>query len=128
MRQGFTILEVLAATMVLGLLAVAVIPLTRTLVSDHDRLEQVMQARAWLMTTAQPLAMYAKSTHNSMPISERPGWFIHIHILPPTMPPPARGATVTLPSYHWVRLDVANQSLPGQGVLASRLLIIPGAP
>ena len=48
-RAAFTLIEVLAALVLLGLLAVAIVPLQRTLVVGHARAERCAAARAELV-------------------------------------------------------------------------------
>ncbi|MBA3938948.1 MAG: prepilin-type N-terminal cleavage/methylation domain-containing protein [Planctomycetes bacterium] len=48
-RRAFTLIEVLAALVLLGLLAVAIVPLQRTLVVGHARTERCAEARAELV-------------------------------------------------------------------------------
>ncbi len=48
-RAAFTLIEVLAALVLLGLLAVAIVPLQRTLVVGHARTERCTEARAELV-------------------------------------------------------------------------------
>ncbi len=121
-------LEVLVATVLLGLLAVAVVPLTSSLISDHNRMDQARLARAWLLAPEQPLTKYVTQGLGVVPLQTLPGCYVHIHLLTPIIPPPQPGASTQRPDYQWARVDVSTQPSLGQGVLASRFMMVPRTP
>lgn len=125
MRDGFTLLEVLAATVVLGILAVAVVPLTRHLVDDQGRLRACREARD-LVTGIDPAAFPRAGV--ATPLEAHAGWWLRSEALTCQTPPPIPGQMSVRPAYAWARLVIAAGPSASDGVLAERLVLIPGGP
>jgi prepilin-type N-terminal cleavage/methylation domain-containing protein len=124
MKWGFSLLEVLAATVVLGLLAAAVVPLTRHLVSDDNRL----QARVTANDLIQQIDLTALPQSGvATPVADQSGWWVRSERLTPTIPVAEAGRPVIRITYTWIRVQLIDTPGPEAQVLAERL-IIQGTP
>lgn len=123
-RAGFTVLEALTAVILLGLLAVAVVPLLRG--SASAALPERMQAAAWLATFAVPAD---PSAWQGRAIPDRPGWRLRISglVADPEPAPPPGVAPPAGPARRWLLVAVVDG---GDTVLAETLVAIlpPEAP
>jgi prepilin-type N-terminal cleavage/methylation domain-containing protein len=123
MTRGFSLLEVLAATVVLGLLAVAVVPLTGRLVSDDGRVYNQLTASELLHgidPTSLPRAGIA------MPLDDHPGWWLRSERLTPIVPPSIPGQADLRPQYSWLRVLLVDGPGVDAEILAERLLLSAG--
>jgi prepilin-type N-terminal cleavage/methylation domain-containing protein len=123
MRRGFSILEVLAATVVLGLLAVSVVPLTRRLVSDDGRLQDHVAAAERLQRIDQQTA---PRPGLASPLEDHPGWWLRADRLTPLVPPTQPGQPELRPPYGWLRLVIVDGPGTEAQILAERVLVIDG--
>ena len=125
MALGFTVLEVLAATVVLGVLAVAVVPLTRHLVRDQGHVQDGLAARMAL-SRIDPAQL--SSNGLAVPLTDRPGWWIRTEPLTSQIPPVIPGQPNVLPAYSWARVVIATGPLPSASVLAECMVLIRTTP
>ncbi len=126
MKRVFTVLEVLAATVILGLLAIAIVPLTRRLVSDENRVVGQQQARSWLLLQGDRVTAQIDPDQRVMPIEDHPSWFLHVTILSARLPPPRPGEAPLRPGYRWGMLSVQTAATHQGTVLAERLVLLRG--
>jgi len=123
MRRGFSILEVLAATVVLGLLAVAVVPLTGRLTSDDGRLHDHIVASD-VVQRIDPATVPQSGL--ATPLEQHPGWWLRAERLTPLVPPTQPGQPDLRPTYTWLRVLVVDGPGADAEILAERLLVSDG--
>lgn len=104
-RTGFTLLEALAAVVVLGLLATAAVPLLHRL--GDSGLDQRLQAQALLRSLALPERLPAGTV---IAVPGHPGWNLEISALAPEPepPPPAGTAPPAAPPHRWLLLAIRD--------------------
>ena len=123
--SGFTVLEVLAATVVLGVLAVAVVPLTRHLITDQGRVRDGLAAR---MALSQVDLATISTSGLPVPMTDHAGWWIRAEPLSSQIPPVIPGQPSVLPAYYWARMVIATGPLPSASALAERIVLIRAVP
>ena len=123
--SGFTVLEVLAATVVLGVLAVAVVPLTSYLVTDQGRVQDGLAAR---MALSRVDVATISTSGLPVPMTEHAGWWIRAEPLSSQIPPVIPGQPSVLPGYSWARVVIATGPLPSASALAERIVLIRAVP
>lgn len=116
---GFTLLESLAAVIVLGLLAAAVVPLLRNL--GQLTLQERMQALVSLGTLAQREKLVPGTTR---PVNGHPGWSLVVSelIAEPEPPPPSDRLPVAGPAHRWLLLSIRADA--GGSALAETLVAV----
>lgn len=120
MTRGFSLLEVLAATVVLGLLAVAVVPMTRRLVGDDGHLQHRLTAQDLIRSI--DLTMIPASGI-ATPLAERSGWWVRAERLTPSLPLPEPGRPERPADHRWRRIQLVDGSGSTALVLAERLVM-----
>jgi prepilin-type N-terminal cleavage/methylation domain-containing protein len=119
-RQAFSLLEVLAATVVLGLLAVAVVPLTRHLVGDDGHLLARVSANDLIQhldLTALPQSGIAT------PVAQHAGWWVRTVRLTPVVPVASPDQPAIRITHQWIRVQLVDGPGPAARVVAERLII-----
>ncbi len=123
MTRGFSLLEVLAATVVLGLLAVSVVPLTRRLTSDDGRLHDRLVASEQVQRV-DPATLPRSGL--ATPLEDHPGWWLRTERLTPLVPASPPGQPDVRPTYGWMRVQVVDGPGAEAEVLAERLVVSEG--
>lgn len=123
MTRGFSLLEVLAATVVLGLLAVAVVPLTGRLVADDGRVYDRLAASEQLQRI-DPASLPRAGI--AMPLDDHPGWWLRSERLTPIVPPSIPGQADLRPQHGWLRVLLVDGPGADAEILAERLLLSAG--
>ena len=123
MTSGFSLLEVLAATVVLGLLAVAVVPLTGRLVTDDGRVYARLTASEQLQRI-DPVSLPRSGI--AMPLEDHPGWWVRSERLTPVVPPSLPGQADLRPQHGWLRVLLVDGPGVDAEILAERLLLSAG--
>ncbi len=123
MTRGFSLLEVLAATVVLGLLAVAVVPLTGRLVSDDGRIYDRLAASEELLRI-EPAALPRSGI--AMPLERHPGWWVRSEPLTAVVPVSPPGQADLRPQHGWQRVLVVDGPEADAEILAERLVLTVG--
>ncbi len=106
-RGGFTLLETLAAVIVLGLLAAAVVPLLRNI--GKLTLQERVQAQAYLRTLAVAEGLVPGT---SRAVAGHPGWSLVVNALvaEPEPPPPADGIALAGPPRQWLLVSIRDEA------------------
>lgn len=125
MTRGFSLLEVLAATVVLGLLAVAVVPLTGRLVSDDGRVHDRLVASEQLLLV-DPSSLPRSGI--AMPLAGHPGWWVRSEPLTAVVPLSQPGHADLRPQHGWKRVLLVDGPEADAAVLAERLVLTTGGP
>lgn len=123
MTRGFSLLEILAATVVLGLLAVSVVPLTRRLASDDGRLlDRIAASEQVQRVDSVTLPRSGLAT----PLEDHPGWWLRTERLTPLVPVAQPGQPDVRPAYVWIRIQVVDGPGANAEILAERLVVSDG--
>jgi prepilin-type N-terminal cleavage/methylation domain-containing protein len=118
---GFTLMETLAAVLVLGLLAAAAVPMLRRL--DGPALAERLEAQAALRLLAQERQQEGVVRE----VPGRPGWSVHAEALAagPEPPPPPGQAPADAHPHRWLLLRLRTS---GGTVLAEQAVVEVAAP
>ena len=102
---GFTIIEALAAVVILGLLAAAVVPLLRSL--GRQTGSERLLAQGYLRALSPPDGLVAGMT---MPIGGHPGWRLTVSDLHAEAEPapPSGQRPPAAPPHHWLLLTIED--------------------
>ncbi len=118
-RTAFTLLEALAAVVVLGLLATAVVPMLYRL--GDAGLDERLRAQSLLRLLAPPTSLTGDTV---VPIPGHPGWSLAVSALDagPEPPPPAGSAPPVATSHRWLVLRIRNSR--GQSLADTLVAVI----
>src|SRR5205823_5070371 len=120
-RRAFTLLEVLAAVVLLGILASATVPMMLHLGRNHDRLTDRKEAAAALaaMTRASKLV-------DASSLPGHPNWQVQQVALAadPPSPPPVGVVPQIVPVHQWRWLVVRDGMGADAPILAERMVLV----
>jgi prepilin-type N-terminal cleavage/methylation domain-containing protein len=122
-RRGFTLLEVLAAAVLLGMLAAAAVPMTLRLGRGRQILDDRRVAAAFLDQLA---SSPGRTVAEGSAVAGHDDWRFQAHDLDgDPSPPPAVGVVPPVAQTHrWRWVAVRAGSTPGAAILAERMVLV----
>jgi prepilin-type N-terminal cleavage/methylation domain-containing protein len=120
MIRGLTLLEVLAAVSILGMVVVAVTPLTLRLGQSEMLQQEQQEARRWLYRY-QVMGIQQQDLVRS--IKDHPGWYLHQRSLV-CMTGKRINDTIILPERQWLELSIRTGSASNDAILCDRLILV----
>jgi prepilin-type N-terminal cleavage/methylation domain-containing protein len=120
--SGFTLLETLAATVLLGLLATATIPLALRLGHGGLRVDDRLLAQETLQQLVNEQPGLAHS--GILPIATHPGWWLHRLPLVREPVPATTSMRLAPPPYRWVHITLTDGPRAEDPILADVVALI----